>query len=82
MTRVRSLCVASAVAGAFSFQCAARPRRATACNGIFDGVKNAFQQEVSVIDDERVTPFGTRTQRACTHAHYPRTLEGGECVQK
>mmetsp|Transcript_17449 Transcript_17449/g.22725 ORF Transcript_17449/g.22725 Transcript_17449/m.22725 type:complete len:196 (-) Transcript_17449:130-717(-) len=26
-------------------------------HGIFDGVKNAFQQDVSVLEDDRVTPF-------------------------
>lgn len=27
--------------------------------GIFDGVKDAFSQDVSILEDDRVTPFGT-----------------------
>lgn len=32
-------------------------QRHVAVNGIFDGVKDAFSQDVSVLDDDRVTPF-------------------------
>ena len=30
--------------------------------GIFDGVKDAFSQEASILDEDRVTPFGASSR--------------------
>lgn len=32
-------------------------RRGVAVSGIFDGVKDAFSQDVSIVEDDRITPF-------------------------
>lgn len=45
------------LAGALVAPVAVRSR-SVARYGIFDGVKDAFSQDVSILEDDRVTPFG------------------------